>query len=619
MTNSLRKPEAAATQEPTESSAARVELAPTRPDAVSSPIMWEESVVVTAQMSKATSAAVSPGSPIAEEFRILASKARSIGEVKPLKVLGIVSAGGGEGKTTVALGLAAAMAREQDRRVLLIEADLRKPSIDNYLGLERRPGLSEWLDATPAQVTVSRVVSLDFFLLSAGRVTSKAADWLGSDRMARLLESARRSFDFVVVDCPPLAPVADSVILQDLLDGFFLVVRTRHTPSETILRAVSNVKPERIHGIVVNGHRELLRSYYSYGYQYYGHAEVDLAPSAAEPSSPVQRPEPEARPAAKPEAHAPRAQEPPTLAEAIVTHSDISVLEAAPSRPLHKPRLGAPVLAALGILAVIVAIVGWVLVIGPGANTSAPPPTTLNRKMAAAEARVSELEERLKRLEQEKQAAEAKAAADAQKRVQGQAAARGQMVDPAVLLRAQEEARRKAQAEQERLQQEVRGRLEQERRVETTRLEEERRRAESLAAAAATPPPTLAPVTQPVVAPPPATTPPTTAPAEPAPRPATAVSLGAPGVIAPVLESQVPLQYPFAAQQLRAQGSVELSLLIDEGGNVAEVKVVTGAPNASLNQAAVDNVKSRRYRPATRDGVPVKVYIVVKVNFQLTR
>lgn len=616
------------TKGPTESRVAPVELASTRPDAVSFPVMWRENApIAPSQMSKATSAAVSPGSPFAEEFRILAAKARSMGEVKPLKVVGIVSAGGGEGKTTVALGLATAMSREQDRRVLLIEADLRKPSIDNYLGLERRDGLSEWLETTPPQAPVSRVSSLGFFLLSAGRPSSQAADWLGSDRMARLLESARRSFDFVVVDCPPLAPVADSVMLQDLLDGFFLVVRTRHTPLETILRSVSNVKPERIQGIVVNGHRELLRSYYNYGYggyRYYGQPEVHLAPSAVAASSPpVRRPEPEAdpeaRPPAKQEAPAPSADEPPTRAESIATRSGVPAIEAAPgpTLPKQEPRRRAPVLAAL---AVIVAVAAWYFGIGPGAQQPAsPPPTTLSSRVTAAEARVSELEERLKRLEQEKQEAEAKAAADAQKRVQGQAAARGQVVDPAVLLRAQEEARRKAQADQERLQQEVRARLEEERRVETARLEEERRRAEALAAAAATPPPTLAPVTQPVVTAPPATAPPTTAAAEPALRPGTLVSLGSPGVIAPVLVWQAPLQYPSAALQQRAEGIVELNVLIDEGGKVTEAKVVTGAIGIGLNQAAIDNVKTRKYRPATKEGVPVKVHMIVRVRFQLAR
>jgi capsular exopolysaccharide synthesis family protein len=184
--------------------------------------------------------------------------------------VGFVSATGGEGKTTAALGLAAALARQPDRRVLLIEADLRKPSIDRSLGLERVDGLAEWLETTPASVPLRRLMPQGFCLLSAGRSVTPHPELLGSSRMARLLQAARHAFDHVVVDCPPLAPVADSVVLQDLVDGFLFVVRVRHSPVETIQRALANVKPERVLGIVLNDHREMLRSYYSYGYRYYG-------------------------------------------------------------------------------------------------------------------------------------------------------------------------------------------------------------------------------------------------------------------------------------------------------------------------------------------------------------
>jgi capsular exopolysaccharide synthesis family protein len=223
------------------------------------------------RLAKAVSAAVSPGSPFGQEFRILAAKMRSMGESKALRVIGVVSATGGEGKTTISIGLAAAMS-DPGRKVLLMECDLRKPAIEKYLGLERVEGLGEWLGGSGSIAPTRRVASLGFSLLSAGRSPANA-ELLGTDRMAHMLQSARRSFDWVVVDCPPLAPVADSVVLQDMLDGFLLVVRTRHTPIETIQRAVSHVKPERIQGIVVNGHRELLHSYYNYGYRYYG--EID--------------------------------------------------------------------------------------------------------------------------------------------------------------------------------------------------------------------------------------------------------------------------------------------------------------------------------------------------------
>ena len=94
---------------------------------------------------------------------------------------------------------------------------------------------------------------------------------LGSARMSALLEAARRSFDYVIVDCPPVIPVADSVILQELVDGFLLVVRARHCPRETVVRAASRLKAGRIIGMIFNDQREILPRYSSYGYGRYGH------------------------------------------------------------------------------------------------------------------------------------------------------------------------------------------------------------------------------------------------------------------------------------------------------------------------------------------------------------
>ena len=234
------------------------------------PVFEETAEAVPQHLAAVPAAALTPGSLLAEEFRMLRAKVRAVGEQRPFHCSGLVSASGGEGKTTVALGLALALAQEPDRRVLVIEADIRKPSIDSYLGLSRVAGLGDWLEEAQGTVTVRRLVPQGFFLLSAGRSSLQRPELLGSDRMARLLEAARRYFDFVVVDCPPLVPVADSVIMQDLLDGFLFVVRARHSPRETLQRALANIKPDRIHGVVFNDYRDLLPSYYNYGYRQYG-------------------------------------------------------------------------------------------------------------------------------------------------------------------------------------------------------------------------------------------------------------------------------------------------------------------------------------------------------------
>jgi len=231
---------------------------------------FEEEVarVPTESLNPVMATVLASSSVVAEEFRVLRSRVRAVGEERPFRCVGILSGASGEGKTTVSIGLALAMAHEPGCRVLVIEADLRRPSLDARLELPRADGLGEWLESKSATIPVRRVMPYGFSLLSAGRSSWERPEMLGSTRMARLLEAARQSFDFIVVDCPPLAPVADSVMLQDMVDGFLLVVRARHSPSEVILRALSRLKEDRIQGVVFNAHKSVLPKYYndSYGY-----------------------------------------------------------------------------------------------------------------------------------------------------------------------------------------------------------------------------------------------------------------------------------------------------------------------------------------------------------------
>jgi colicin import membrane protein len=223
---------------------------------------------------------------------------------------------------------------------------------------------------------------------------------------------------------------------------------------------------------------------------------------------------------------------------------------------------------------------------------------------------VKELEDKLSAIEAEKAAAEAKAAEDAKKKVEAQAAAKGQAVDPAALAKAQEEATKKARAEQEKKAQEERRRLEDEKKAEEARLAEERRKQEEeaarVAAAAAT-----------TTLPAPTTT---TAPPAPAVRAGSLVNLSDPGVLAPVAERLTQPLYPQIALRQRIEGTVEVNVLVDERGMVADVQVVTGAGGKSgLDEAAVAAVRKRKYRPGTKDGVPVKVWMPVRIQFKLPK
>jgi len=312
----------------------------------------------------------------------------------------------------------------------------------------------------------------------------------------------------------------------------------------------------------------------------------------------------------------------------------VTAREAASGFTFHKgEKKGGKAAPLLGGLAAVLALAGgaWYFLAGrapaPSAAT-APAPTTLSPAAAAALQRVRELEDKLAALEKEKAEAEVQAAEEAKKKFESQAAAKGQQVDPAALQRAQEEARRRAKAEQERRQQEELRRLAEEKRAEEERLAAERRKAEeeaaraaeaarveqarleaeraAQAAAATLPPATI-----------PATLPPTTIPAI---RPGTLVNLSDPGVTPPVADRTPSPVYPPIALRQRVEGTVELNVFVDEKGNVVDAQVVKSAGGrAGLNEAAVESVKKRRYRPATKDGVPVKVWMSVIVRFELPR
>jgi Mrp family chromosome partitioning ATPase len=212
-------------------------------------------------------AVLGSGHYLAEEFRFLAAKVAALAASR-CTTLGVVSASPREGKTTVALGLAAALARSSPRRVLLLEADLRRPAIELCLGLPRSGGVGEWLSGRGQGVPVRTVAPPGFAVIAGGRERLVRPELLGSERMGALIGACRLGFGFVV-DCPPLSPVADAVAIQDHLDGFLLVVRGRHTERAAIARAVSRLKQNRIHGVVFNSQPEILPGGYG-SYQRHG-------------------------------------------------------------------------------------------------------------------------------------------------------------------------------------------------------------------------------------------------------------------------------------------------------------------------------------------------------------
>jgi polysaccharide chain length determinant protein (PEP-CTERM system associated) len=220
-----------------------------------------------------------PSSIVGEELRFFAANLLDLCRRRNVTCFALTSALPGEGQSTLSAGLASALGREPRRRVLLVEADLRRPSLTKTLGLPPAHGLSEWLNGTLDYLPVRYVEPGGFFLVAAGQTDLRRPELLGSPRMDAVLKAARRLFDLVLLDAVPVLPVADTVLMQDLVDGFQLVVRSRRTPRDAIHETLAKLRSDRILAVVFNGHREYKGSYKNYGYRQYGMASSSATAS----------------------------------------------------------------------------------------------------------------------------------------------------------------------------------------------------------------------------------------------------------------------------------------------------------------------------------------------------
>jgi Mrp family chromosome partitioning ATPase len=190
------------------------------------------------------------------QLRLLATRVRALGRDKRLRRIGVIGSEAGEGTSTVALGLASALSRDRGLRVLLLELDLSRPSLDEALGVEPPAvGVRQYL-AGASDIPVLRRERPDgFWVLSAGRETGPTGQALSSPRLVPLLRAVDRVFDYVVADCPPLLAGGELAVLQGALDGFVFVVRSRRIPRDRIQRAAWMLRPELLVGLVLNAQR----------------------------------------------------------------------------------------------------------------------------------------------------------------------------------------------------------------------------------------------------------------------------------------------------------------------------------------------------------------------------
>lgn len=197
--------------------------------------------------------AASPNSVPAEQYRALRTRVLHSDTGAAVNVLLVTSPGRGEGKTITAGNLALTMARDYQRRICLVDADLRHPQLQRMFGLPNGPGLSDVL--TGRATLDDALITLEehqLTILPAGVIPVNPAELLGTTAMRRTIETLRSRFDRVVVDSPAAAPLADVGILAPLVDSMLLVVRSSVTAKPAIHEAVAALDGSKLLGVVLN-------------------------------------------------------------------------------------------------------------------------------------------------------------------------------------------------------------------------------------------------------------------------------------------------------------------------------------------------------------------------------
>jgi capsular exopolysaccharide synthesis family protein len=206
-----------------------------------------------------------PDSLPAEKFRFLGVRLRQIQQNRSLKKVLVTSSIPEEGKSLVSANLAGVLARRK-QRVLLIEGDLRRPTLAQQFGLGRLAGLGEWLQGTHESIAnIYRLTDFNFWMMPAGNPPSNPLELMQSGNLACLMTHIGNLFDWIIVDSPPLLPLADTTVWGRVTDGTLLVARVGKTQKAQLQRALEIVKKSDLLGVVMNGSEESnYKGYYSY-------------------------------------------------------------------------------------------------------------------------------------------------------------------------------------------------------------------------------------------------------------------------------------------------------------------------------------------------------------------
>ncbi|HKP70288.1 MAG TPA: CpsD/CapB family tyrosine-protein kinase [Pyrinomonadaceae bacterium] len=210
-----------------------------------------------------------PNSSSSEEYRNVRTAILQKGKRRRLSSIVVTSVAPGEGKSVTAMNLAWLLAQSEGIKTILIDCDLRLPSLAGYVGIEPKPGLSEVLDGESSlSDSIVQLNPSGLFLLPGGRARRDVAELLTGPTFAKLMDEVIGMFDYVIVDAPPIGVFTDAKILVHSLDATLMVIRRNFTHYKALGRIMEDLPADRLLGAVMNDSDEPLieGEYYDYRY-----------------------------------------------------------------------------------------------------------------------------------------------------------------------------------------------------------------------------------------------------------------------------------------------------------------------------------------------------------------
>jgi len=206
---------------------------------------------------------------ISEQFKILQTKINVLSKHKKYKIIAVTSSIAGEGKTLLSTNLSIKLAMS-GKKVLLIDADLRKPDVSKYIDIKPVPGLAEYLRGDAKDDEVVQISNTNGMNVISGGNPDLSPDLPASGKFNDLVVSFGKQYDYIIIDTPPVIPVADTIYIKNMVDAVMFVFRLKFTPYDLFGKAIEEIGIDKIIGVVLNNadYSKISNSkYYSYGYE----------------------------------------------------------------------------------------------------------------------------------------------------------------------------------------------------------------------------------------------------------------------------------------------------------------------------------------------------------------